>query len=92
MTDLVLNLFRDINDNFDLSILAQVLTEIGNLDVGGVLPATVILQEVEWQHATTVCLSVWVVFERPLHDGAAFIYAFLGVARSTESVCLPFLR
>lgn len=64
---LVLDLLRDVDNNLDFGVLTQVLTEIRILNVSGMLPTAIVFQKVEWKHASSECLGIWVVLEGPLH-------------------------
>jgi hypothetical protein len=82
--DLLLNLLGDVDNDLDGSVLAKVLTQVGVLDVGGMLPAAVILEQIKGEHASPEFLGIRVVLERPLHADAAFVYASFQIGRSAS--------
>lgn len=67
----ILNGVGQVDCNWNRSVLAQVLTQVWELNISRVLPAWVIVQKIERKHTSSKCFSVWVILKRPLHDFAA---------------------
>ena len=82
----VYDVLGEVDSEVDLSLLTQVLTDGGLLDVGGVFGALGVFQKVEWKHASSELLGVFIILKSPLHVRVTFVlvvsWGLSGVART----------
>ena len=64
----ILYLIRHIYGDRYGCVFTEVLTQIGKLHISWMLPPRIVLKQVEWQHLPPKCFSIWIIFERPLHN------------------------